>query len=79
MHILGKAKHKILTSLAQTPLHGYELSKKLDLPLTGIYQHLKELSEAGLIAAKSQGSRKRYQITPRGSSLLQIIDQNGQV
>jgi DNA-binding PadR family transcriptional regulator len=73
--ILGKSKAKILRELDHRSLHGYELAKKLDIPITGIYQHLKHLTADGLIASNGgQGRRKFYSLTKKGQTLLDVLN-----
>lgn len=64
---------KILNELKNNPSHGYELSKKIELPLTFIYQHLKELRNAGLIDAEEKGRKKIYHLTEKGELLLKVL------
>ena len=73
MAILREAKRLILRELDGRSLHGYDLAKKLNLPLTGIYQHLRDLTEEGLIVSQTEGRRKLYRLTKRGEALLIIV------
>jgi DNA-binding PadR family transcriptional regulator len=54
-------------------MHGYELAKKVGIPVTGIYQHLRELSHDGVIDFETSGRRKQYFLTRRGEKLLEAI------
>ena len=72
--ILREAKRSILRELEGRRLHGYNLAKKLNLPLTGIYQHLRDLAEEGLIVSQAEGRRKIYHLTKRGELLLALLD-----
>src|SRR3989442_346822 len=74
VQILHQTKRRILRELRGRELHGYELAKALNLPITGIYQHLRDLSEGGLIASQVEGRRRLYRITNRGSSLLAVLE-----
>ena len=76
MVILGKTKKCILKELKNLSLHGYEIAKRLNIPLTGIYQHLKDLSEDGLIVSQQVGRRKIYSLTSKGEVLLSILENN---
>jgi len=72
--ILRDTKVRILRTLGKTTLHGYELAKKLNLPITGIYQHLRDLTDERLIVSHSEGRRKIYSLTKKGEALLGILE-----
>jgi len=74
MVIMGETKKRILKELKKDSLHGYDLAKRLSIPVTGIYQHLKDLSEDNLITSKQIGRRKLYSLTKKGEVLLSILD-----
>lgn len=71
--LLGHTKQLILLELRGNVSHGYELAKQLNVPLTGIYQHLKELTEEGLIDSKKEGRKKIYSLTTKGEKLVQLL------
>jgi DNA-binding PadR family transcriptional regulator len=73
MAIVGAAKRAILKELRKGRSHGYALAADLNLPLTGIYQHLQDLAREGLIQAHSEGRRKEYSLTPRGRKLVEAL------
>ncbi|VVB54582.1 Transcriptional regulator PadR-like family protein [uncultured archaeon] len=73
MEIIGKTKVSILSLLSGTRLHGYEIAKRLSLPITGIYQHLKDLKKAGFTESKLNGRKKEYYLTERGKKLLELV------
>lgn len=73
MPLLAKTKMKILIELSNNALHGYELARKLGIPVTGIYYHLKELADEGLIVSEKSGRRKVYSLTAKGKSLVSIL------
>jgi len=75
--ILRESKRLILRELEGRKLHGYDLAKKLNLPLTGIYQHLRDLTEDGLIVSQAEGRRKIYCLTKRGEALLMLLEDTG--
>jgi DNA-binding PadR family transcriptional regulator len=67
----------ILTSLADSPKHGYALIKDIDefagvqLGAGTLYGALATLEKAGLVAALPEEDRRRpYQITPAGREQL---------
>jgi DNA-binding PadR family transcriptional regulator len=72
--ILHRTKKRILKELQNGKLHGYGLARRLNLPLTGIYQHLKDLSEERLIVSEKKGRRAVYSLTKKGELLLQILE-----
>ena len=72
--ILQKTKKRILKELQNGELHGYGIARRLNLPVTGIYQHLKDLSEDRLIVSTVKGRRIMYSLTKKGESLLELID-----
>jgi len=71
--ILGETKKRILLELEGGGLHGYQLARQLDIPVTGIYQHLKELSSEGLIISKKDARKKVYSLTEKGRKLVELI------
>ena len=77
MPILGQTKERILRELLKDNLHGYELARRLNIPITGIYQHLKELAGENLIRAEAgKDRRKIYTLTKKGEMLVQVLDSN---
>lgn len=71
--MLGKTKLKILQIIAQSPQHGYALSKKLGVSISSIYDHLKDLEKSGLVKAEEKESRKLYSMTTNGEMLLKAL------
>ena len=76
MNILGKTKTKILIELGKGDLHGYELARKIGIPVSGIYYHLKELAAEDFIASKELGRRKIYYLSPKGEKLTSILQES---
>jgi len=74
MAIISNPKKRILLELYRHTCHGYALSKKLDLPLASIYEHLKELREKDLITCVEMDRRKNYQLTEKGKLLIKVIE-----
>jgi DNA-binding PadR family transcriptional regulator len=72
--ILHKTKRKILRALSARRLHGYELAKLVHAPVTGIYEHLRSLSQDGLVVSEKVGRKKVYSLTRRGETLLGMIE-----
>ncbi len=71
--ILGETKKQIIEELRRGSSHGYELAQTLDVSVTGIYQHLKDLSGEGLIEHRKEGRRKVYRLTRRGRDLIRAL------
>ena len=69
-------KEKILRILSKKDTYGYDLWKKLGKTMTraGVYQHLNELSEKGLIVSYEKDRKKFFKITQRGKKVLRAID-----
>ncbi|MCS7095677.1 MAG: threonine synthase [Candidatus Bathyarchaeota archaeon] len=69
-------KEKILRILSEGDTYGYNLWKRLGMIMTraAVYQHLRELSERGLIAEYARGRRRFFKITSRGKRVLDSID-----
>jgi len=72
--IVGRTRALILSALAEESLHGYELARRLNLPVTGIYQHLKALSRDKLIVDTESGRRRVYSLTKKGRALVAILE-----
>ncbi|SHH68058.1 ArsR/SmtB family transcription factor [Cognatishimia maritima] len=52
-----------------------DISKGFPISRPAVSQHLKVLSDAGLVAAKQQGNRRIYRATPDGlAELRQYLD-----
>lgn len=74
----GDLKLLALALIAEQPRHGYEIIKLIEEKTNGwyspspgvIYPTLTYLEEVGYLASESEGSKKRYQITPEGESYL---------
>ena len=73
MAVVGRAKRRILEALERKPTHGYELAKRTGLPLTGIYEHLRQLAGEGFVSGEAQGRRIVYRLTEKGRLLLRSI------
>jgi predicted transcriptional regulator len=74
MSIISLPKKRILEELKQNSSHGYVLSRKLNLPLSSIYEHIKELREAKLIDFEEKRGRKVYWLTEKGEMLLEALE-----
>lgn len=56
----------IFELLAEQPLPVGELAERLPVSRPAVSQHLKVLKEAGLVADRAEGTRRRYQVDPAG-------------
>jgi len=74
MGIVSSTKKRILDEIVSRPTHGYEISKRLDMPISSVYEHLKELREHGLIEYEESGRRKVYILTEKGNLLLKALE-----
>ena len=74
MKIVSKTKKQILEEIQNNPSHGYKLAEKLDMPVSFIYEHLRELREAQLIKFEENGRKKIYHLTEKGVTLLKVIE-----
>ena len=60
----------ILRSLASRPLPVSELAEAFPISRPAISQHLRILSDAGLVSARRQGTQRIYAVDPAGLKLL---------
>jgi len=74
MSVISHPKKIILKEIQDDSCHGYTLAQKLNMPLSSIYEHLKELREVGLVKCSKEGRRKIYQLTDKGKMLLKAIE-----
>ena len=74
MAILGETKTRIMKELEDHDLHGYELARRVGIPVTGIYQHLEELFDDGLVSYQKIERRKVYSLTEKGRRLRQVLN-----
>jgi DNA-binding PadR family transcriptional regulator len=72
--IVQESKRRILRELAIRQMHGYELAKRLNLPISGIYQHLRDLSDDRLVLREKKGRRVVYALTKKGKTLLDVLE-----
>jgi DNA-binding transcriptional ArsR family regulator len=63
-------RRAIFERLADRPSAVGELAKELPVSRPAVSQHLKVLLEAGLVSARSEGSRRIYGIDPDGVGVL---------
>jgi DNA-binding transcriptional ArsR family regulator len=63
-------RRAIFELLADRPSAVGELAKELPVSRPAVSQHLKVLLDAGLVSARSEGSRRIYGIDPDGVGVL---------
>jgi DNA-binding PadR family transcriptional regulator len=73
MGIIGSTKGRILGEIAKGPVHGYALAKRLGISLSSVYEHLRDLREAGLVVVSGKGRRRVYTLTEKGKHLLKAL------
>ncbi|WP_049936325.1 PadR family transcriptional regulator [Haloplanus natans] len=77
MSLVGETKVSILLELADGPKHGYQIADNLDISKGGVYNHIQDLKEEGMITLleKQEGGRgqKTYEITENGRLLLEAL------
>jgi DNA-binding transcriptional ArsR family regulator len=68
-------RRDVFEGLRRGPQSVGELAAKLPVSRPAVSQHLKVLKEAGLVTDKAQGTRRVYQIDPKGlGPLRQWLD-----
>ena len=76
---IGKTKHNILKLIDKKPIHGYQISKELDISLTTTYEHLDFLEKKNFIKKSNHNNvnnvKKICFITDRGKKFIQLIDE----
>jgi DNA-binding transcriptional ArsR family regulator len=63
-------RRAIFERLAGGPLAVGEIARELPVSRPAVSQHLKILREAGLVDARADGTRRLYQLDPRGVGAL---------
>jgi DNA-binding transcriptional ArsR family regulator len=63
-------RREIFERLAKRPLAVVEIAKGLPVSRSAVSQHLKVLRDTGLVVAHTRGTRRFYQIDPKGVGLM---------
>ena len=63
-------RRAIFELLARHPCSVGELAKQLPVSRPAVSQHLRVLKDAGLVASRSEGTRRIYQVDPDGVGAL---------
>jgi DNA-binding PadR family transcriptional regulator len=77
MALIGDTKVDILRELKNGQAHGYAIAEEIGVSSGGIYTHLNELEQEGMIAVTEQRDegrqQKYYEITENGEILLKAL------
>jgi DNA-binding PadR family transcriptional regulator len=79
----GEVRLALLSMLGETPMHGYELMKRLEersgriyrASAGTIYPTLQQLEDEGLVTAETQDGKKTYRLTEAGRHELERNDE----
>ncbi|MEO9898909.1 MAG: metalloregulator ArsR/SmtB family transcription factor [Paracoccaceae bacterium] len=64
--LADKHRHEIIQRLAQKPLSVGSLASHFSISRPAISQHLKVLSDAGLVHVRQEGTRRIYAVNRQG-------------
>lgn len=77
MSLIGETKLSILLELTDEAKHGYQIADDLGVPSGGVYNHLRDLEEAGMVEVievqESGRGKKTYRLTENGELLLTAL------
>ncbi|MDS0243400.1 MULTISPECIES: winged helix-turn-helix domain-containing protein [unclassified Haloferax] len=77
MSLIGETKLRILLELVGESKHGYQIADELNISKGGVYNHLQDLQEAGMVELvdeqESGRGKKTYKITENGLLLLEAL------
>ncbi len=77
MSLLGATKESILRELEGEPKHGYAIADAVDISKGGVYSHLQDLEEAGMVAVDEEEKEgrgvKTYRLTEAGELLVEAL------
>lgn len=80
MGLIGETKLDILRELKNGPAHGYAIAEEIGVSSGGIYTHLNELEEEGMITVTEQREegrkQKYYELTESGELLLEALGED---
>jgi DNA-binding PadR family transcriptional regulator len=78
MSLLGETKESILRELEGEPKHGYAIADAIEISSGGVYTHLQDLEEEGMVVVdevQEEGRRvKTYRLTEAGEMLVKALD-----
>jgi DNA-binding transcriptional ArsR family regulator len=68
-------RRTIFERVARGPLAVGEIAEKLDVSRPAVSQHLKVLMKSGLVTVEPRGTRRLYQVDPKGvQAMRQYLD-----
>jgi len=68
-------RREIFERLSKRPLAVVEIASGLPVSRPAVSQHLRVLSDAGLVSASRQGTRRLYRLDPKGiETMRQYLD-----
>ena len=77
MSLLGATKESILRELEGEPKHGYAIADSIGISKGGVYSHLQDLKEVGMIVVyevEEDGREvKTYRLTEAGELLVEAL------
>jgi len=74
--LADSTRRRVFEELRAGPRSVGTLAKRLPVSRPAVSQHLKVLKEAGLVADKSEGTRRVYHIDPKGlAAIRRWLDQ----
>ena len=74
--LVDPTRRQVFEELRAGPRSVGTLAKRLPVSRPAVSQHLKVLKEAGLVADKSEGTRRVYHIDPKGlAAIRRWLDQ----
>jgi DNA-binding transcriptional ArsR family regulator len=69
--VLGDAtRRQIVEILSRGPCSVADLAERMPVSRPAVSQHLKVLSDAGLVTHRAEGTRRLYQVDPEGLAAL---------
>lgn len=76
MHI-GERKKEILFHIKEQDSYGYEIAKTLDIPVSTVYGHIKDLFEKEIISRKRKNADRQiyYYLTEKGKRLVTVLNE----
>ncbi|MFC6975105.1 PadR family transcriptional regulator [Halomicroarcula sp. GCM10025709] len=78
MSLLGATKESILRELKEEPKHGYAIADAVEISSGGVYTHLQDLEEAGMVVVDEEEKEGRgvttYRLTEAGELLVEALE-----
>ena len=72
---IGMTKQKILIHIEEQDSYGYIIAEELDIPVSTVYGHLKDLYKKEIIYRKRKNSDRQiyYSLTEKGKRLVVVL------